>query len=255
MPTTEKIYKQKDSTGASTNYRSTKSSVHADLFGPMITADSNKKFVLCITNAFTKYAVVTAITNKDAELVADAINKEWFSKFGIPAQTHTDSSKEFVNKLSAELFQLLNVSHTKTSPAHPQCSAHVEVFNKMVNKVLQSFVEDTMLNWETFLLALGISYNTSYHSTIATTPFELLFRQKARLLSFPIEDIQQLHYSQKSTAEHFSFKSSELRRIDMQLKMVKNQKFILIKTQVPINFKSAIKCSFLMTFTQAKNPN
>jgi hypothetical protein len=35
--------------------------VHADLFGPMIIADSNKKFVLCITDAFTKYAVVTAI--------------------------------------------------------------------------------------------------------------------------------------------------------------------------------------------------
>jgi len=37
--------------------------VHADLFGPMITADSNRKFVLCITDAFTKYAVVMAIAN------------------------------------------------------------------------------------------------------------------------------------------------------------------------------------------------
>jgi hypothetical protein len=44
--------------------------IHADLFGPMLTADSNKKFVLCITDAFTKYAVVTAITNKEAETVA-----------------------------------------------------------------------------------------------------------------------------------------------------------------------------------------
>jgi hypothetical protein len=50
--------------------------VHADLFGPMITADSNKKFVLCIMDAFTKYVVVTGITNKEAETVADAIYKE-----------------------------------------------------------------------------------------------------------------------------------------------------------------------------------
>jgi len=89
----------------------------------MITADSNKKFVLCITNAFTKYAVVTVIANKDAETVADALYKEWFSKFDIPAQMHTDGSKEFVNKLSADLFQLLNVTHTKMSPAHPQYNA------------------------------------------------------------------------------------------------------------------------------------
>ena len=88
----------------------------------MLTADSNKKFVLCITDAFTKYAVVTAIANKEAETVADSIYRDWFAKFGIPAQIHTDGGKEFVNKLSAELFQLLNVRHTKTSPAHPQCN-------------------------------------------------------------------------------------------------------------------------------------
>jgi hypothetical protein len=164
----------------------------------MLTADSNKKFVLCITDAFTKYAVVTVIANKEAEMVADAIFKDWFAKFGIPAQIHTNGGKEFVNKLSAELFQPLNVRHTKMSPAHLQCNAQVKVFNKTVKKLLQSLVDDTTLNWETFLLALAISYNTSYHSTIATTPFELLFGEKARLPSFPNEDNQQLHYGETS---------------------------------------------------------
>jgi hypothetical protein len=175
-----------------------------DLFGPLITADSNKKFVLCITDAFTKYAVGTAIASKDAEMVADAIYKEWFLKFGIPAQIHTDGGKEFVNKLSAELFQLLNVSHTKTSPAHPQCNAQVEVFNKTVKKFLQSLVDETTLNWETFLPALAISYNTNYHSMTATTPFEHLFGEKARLPSFPNKDIQQIHYGETSAAEHLN---------------------------------------------------
>jgi hypothetical protein len=52
--------------------------IHADIFGPMLTAQSNKTFVLCITDAFMKYAIVTAILNKEAETVANAINKEWF---------------------------------------------------------------------------------------------------------------------------------------------------------------------------------
>jgi hypothetical protein len=133
--------------------------IHADPFGPMLTADSNKKFILCIMDTFIKYAVVTAITNKEAETVAHAIYRDWFAKFGIPAQIHTDGGKEFVNKLSAELFQLLNVRHTKTSPTHPQCNAQVQVFNKTIKKFLQSFVDDTTLNWETFLPALAIFYN------------------------------------------------------------------------------------------------
>jgi hypothetical protein len=134
--------------------------------------------------------------------VADAIYKEWFSKFGIPVQIHMDGGKEFINKLSAKLFQLLNISHTKMSLAHPQCNAQVEVFNKIVKKFLQSFVDDTTLNWETLLPALAIS--TSYHSMIATTPFELLFDEKARLPSFPNKDIQQIHYGETSAAEHFN---------------------------------------------------
>jgi hypothetical protein len=145
-----------------------------------------------------EYAVVTSIQNKNAETVADAIFKEWFCKFGIFIQIHTDGGKEFVNKLSAEMMELMNVSHTRTSPAHPQCNSQVEVFNKTVKKYLASFVDDTALNWETFLPALALSYNTSYHSTIATMPIELLFGEKARLPSFPNEDIQKVHYGETS---------------------------------------------------------
>jgi hypothetical protein len=78
----------------------------------MITADSNKKFKLCIME-FSPNVLAMAIVNKEAETVADAIYRECFSKFGILAQIHMDKGKEFVNKLSAELFQLLNVCHTK----------------------------------------------------------------------------------------------------------------------------------------------
>jgi len=142
-----------------------------------------------------------AIENKEAETVAKAICFEWFCKFGIPAQIHMDGRKEFVNKLSQELFNLLNFEHTKTTPAHPQCNTQVEVFNKTVKKYLASFIHDTTLDGENFLPALMLSYNTSYHSTIATTPFELLFGNKPQLPSFPNPDIQRVHYGKSTSAE------------------------------------------------------
>ncbi len=98
----------------------------------------------------------------------------------------------------------MSVSHTRTLPAHPQCNSQVKVFNKTVKKYLASFVDNTALNWETFLPALALSYNTSYHSTIATTPFELLFGEKALLPSFPNEDIQKEHYCETTAAERFN---------------------------------------------------
>ena len=120
----------------------------------------------------------------------------WF-----PIQIHSDGGKEFCNKLSDELFELLDIKHTKTSPAHPQCNSQVEVFNKMVAKYLSSFVNQSTLDWEQYIPALMFSYNTSYHSTIMTTPFELLYGMKPRLPSFPNQDIQRLHYGESFASQ------------------------------------------------------
>jgi hypothetical protein len=49
----------------------------------MLAAGWQHKYILCITDVFTKYAMVTAVENKEAETVAKAIFSEWFCKFGI----------------------------------------------------------------------------------------------------------------------------------------------------------------------------
>jgi len=87
--------------------------IHADLFGPTLAAGHQHKYILCVTDAFTKYMLVMAVKNKEAKTVAKAIFNEWFCKFGIPAQIHTDGGKEFVNKLSSKLFNLLTFNILK----------------------------------------------------------------------------------------------------------------------------------------------
>jgi hypothetical protein len=106
-----------------------------------------------------------------------------------------------MNKLLVELCELLNVQHSKTTPYHPQCNSQVEVFNKTVKKYLASYVDKTTLKRDKFLPALMLAYNTSYHSTIATTPFELLFGIRPRLPSLPAPEIQCQHYGESFLAE------------------------------------------------------
>jgi hypothetical protein len=124
-----------------------------------------------------------------------------------------------------------------------------------MKKFLQSFVDNTTLNWETFLPALAISYNTRYHSTIATMPFQLPFGQKAWLASFPNADIQQIHYgetAESSDRKISLFAGKGLESCHLPLKMKRNQKTILTKMLVHIILPSVTKCSFPMTFIQAK---
>ena len=122
--------------------------IHIDLFRPLKTSEHGKKYILCITDSFTKYAEVIAIPNKEATTIAQSIMDNWICQFGSPIQIHSDSGKEFVNKLPSELFQLLNIKQTKFTLCHPQANFQVEVFNKTVAKYLASFVNKAMLDWE-----------------------------------------------------------------------------------------------------------
>ena len=91
--------------------------------------------------------------------------------------------KEFCNKIADELYSLLNIKLTKTLPAHPQCNEQVEVFNKTLAKYVALFVDLSTLDWEQFIPAMMFSYNTSYHSTIMTTPFVVWNESSNSLIS------------------------------------------------------------------------
>ena len=147
--------------------------VHVDLYGPLKSSGFNKH-VLCMTDAFSKIAVVVPIPDKEASTVAQMILDRWVYRFAPPVQIHSDGGKEFVNKLSAELFAILDIKHTKTTPAHPQCNAQVENFNRRIKDYLSPYLHDHTLDWEKFLPAMEFAYNTSYQSTIGTTPFQLM---------------------------------------------------------------------------------
>jgi len=99
--------------------------------------------------------------------------------------------KELRNKLAAELYKRLNIEHTTTAAYHPQCNTQAEVCNKTIGKYLNSFVDETTLDWEQYLAPMAFSYNTtSLHRSIQNTPYFLTYGQDARLPSFPNPDIQ-----------------------------------------------------------------
>ncbi len=80
---------------------------HADLFGPLKTSDSGKKFILCMTHALTKYVELVPLQNKEATTVAEAIFDKLICHFGVPIDLVTDLGQEFCAKLSDDLLKRL----------------------------------------------------------------------------------------------------------------------------------------------------
>ncbi len=118
-------------------------------------------------------------------------------------------------------------------------------------KYLASHVDETTLNWDEFLPALMLAYNTSYHSTIATTPFELLFGVRPRLPSLPAPEIQQHHYGESFSAERLHARQMARKNAEQQgLKY----KLSFDQSAVPHKFKVDQKVWLSDTTALGKNP-
>ena len=118
--------------------------MHAALFGPLKSNNGNPH-VLCITDAFTRISVVVPTPDKEATTVATSILHHLIYQFLAPEKIHTDGDKEFINRLSDELWATWGNKHTKTMPAHPQCNAHVDNFNRRIKEYLSLFLRSNTI--------------------------------------------------------------------------------------------------------------
>ena len=146
---------------------------------------------------------MVAIDNKEAPTVAKHIFESWICKFGTPLEFVSDNGKEFCNNLAKELYALLQIKHSTTTPYWPQCNSQAEVANKTIQKYLASFVDATTLDWPVYMAPMAFAYNTSMHRSINTTPFFLTHGVEPRYPSFPNPDVQR-YYGESQAAEWYN---------------------------------------------------
>ena len=104
--------------------------------------------------------------------------------FGVPRVILSDQGKEFCNDLAKAVWSSLGITHTVTSPYHPQTNAQAEVFNKTMAHYLCTAISESQkstLDWELYLGPLMFSYNTAVHKSTLQTPFYTLFGYDPRV--------------------------------------------------------------------------
>jgi hypothetical protein len=58
---------------------------------------------------------------------------------------------------------------------HPQTDGHSEVVNKVIAMYLRCVTGDSPCAWVNWLPWVEYCYNTSFHTTLRTTPFEVVY--------------------------------------------------------------------------------
>ena len=116
--------------------------MHADLFTVGKKSKKGHKYVLVMTDAFSKLVELVPIMDKEAKTVAAAIVDTWICRYACPKQILTDRGKEFCNKLANELYNKLGVQHLRTSAYHPKTNSSAESFNRELIKIMCTLLDD-----------------------------------------------------------------------------------------------------------------
>ena len=155
----------------------------ADILGPVTLArKSRARYILVMSDLFTKHDVTVALQDMTAATVANAIIDEWIMKFEAPDVIHTDQGTKFNSELMHDICRIFMIEETRTMLYHPQGNEQVERFNGVIADTLSKYCAEKPQEWDVYLPYITFVYNTTVHRTIGVTPYSMISGREAQYL-------------------------------------------------------------------------
>lgn len=139
------------------------------------------KYILVITDHFTKYALAIPTKDMTAKTTAEAFFNSFVVHYGLPHRIHTDQGANFEGKLIKDLCKMMGVEKSRTTPFHPQGNGCCERFNRTLLNMLGTLEPIDKADWKSHIGNLVFAYNCTRHDTTGFAPYFLLFGRNPRL--------------------------------------------------------------------------
>ncbi|KAK1620537.1 hypothetical protein QYE76_026054 [Lolium multiflorum] len=135
-----------------------------------------KSVILTVVDRFSKYAHFIALGHPyTAASVARAFFDGIVRLHGFPSSIVSDRDPVFTGHVWRDLFGLAGVKLRMSTAFHPQTDGQSEVVNKIIAMYLRCITGDRPRAWVDWLAWAEYCYNTSYHSALHATPFEVVY--------------------------------------------------------------------------------
>ena len=155
--------------------------VAIDVLGPLPVSESGNRYILIAMDYFTKWPEAYALPNQEAETVAKVLVDQFVSRFGAPAQLHSDQGRNFESQVFTEMCKLLGIEKTRTTPLHPQSDGMVERYNRTLEHQIAMFVNDNQKDWDQHISLLLMAYRTATHESTGLTPAKMMMGRELRV--------------------------------------------------------------------------
>ena len=133
--------------------------VALDIMGPLHESSGNK-YILLIGDQFTKWYEAIPMSNQEASTVAKAFVNVWVSRFGCPANLHSDKGCNFLLDLFNNICKELGINRTSTTTYHPQGNAMIERTNCTIKESSAKYVGEHHNIWSDYLPLVMMAYRS-----------------------------------------------------------------------------------------------
>ncbi|CAF3459054.1 unnamed protein product [Rotaria socialis] len=152
-----------------------------DFSGPFPITPQGNKYVLAITDYFTKWVIAIPLVNQTAQTTAEILYEYYICNYGVPNTIISDQGPHFNNQLITAFTKILGCHHIKSTPYHPQTNGAIERFNSTFERQIAKLTDQCINDWDIHLKSIVFAYNTGQHATTKFSPYELQFGRKPKL--------------------------------------------------------------------------
>jgi hypothetical protein len=140
-----------------------------------------KSLILTVVDRFSKYAHFIALGHPyTATTVARAFFEDIVRLHSFPSSIVSDRDPVFTGHVWRDLFGMVGVKLHMSTAFHPQTDDQSEVVNKVLAMYLRCVTGDRPRAWFDWLAWAEYCYNTSFHTALRATPFEVVYGRSPR---------------------------------------------------------------------------
>ncbi|UYV65871.1 K02A2.6-like, partial [Cordylochernes scorpioides] len=146
-----------------------------DFVGPLPSTKRRRKWIIVLTDYYTKYAETKAVSEATVKEVSTFLIEHIILRHGAPRFLISDRGSQFTSNLMKEVMKMCKVKHCFTTSYHPQTNGLTERLNRTLVNMISMYVNTDQKNWDEILPFITHAYNTTIQETTGYSPFFLLF--------------------------------------------------------------------------------
>ena len=101
-----------------------------DITGPFSESAAGNRYIVVVTEYFTKWTETSPVVSVTADVVASVLVNEFISRFATPRILHSDQGRQFECEWFQKTCQLLGIDKTRTTPYNPQAMGRYNVLTE-----------------------------------------------------------------------------------------------------------------------------